>query len=101
MSARLQRAEDGRRMLSGDLDPDGVATLYARTDEVLGDGPSVAIDLAGVDSAGSAGLALLLQWRQEGARRGIGVGFANLPDGIRRSARLAGVESLLPDAGAL
>lgn len=98
MSAELRSADDGTWRLSGVLDFDSVATLYRRTGEVLGGDEAVALDLAGVEAANSAGVALLLEWRRQAHRRGVRLALSGLPEPVLRVARLSGVEALLTGA---
>ncbi len=64
-------------------------------------GPAIEVDLSGVSSGDSAGLAVLLQWLGWGRRRGVAISFSQVPDSIRAMARISEVESiLLRDASA-
>lgn len=55
----------------------------------------VEVDLAGVSSVDSAGLALLLCWLADARRDGRRLGFTNLPAQLVAIARISDVEPLL------
>lgn len=95
MSATLDANGDGSWRIEGVLDFTSVATLFARTGEVLAGADAVTIDLSGVERANSAGVALLLEWRREAQRRGIALELDGLPEAVLRVARLSGVEDVL------
>ncbi|MEX0606977.1 MAG: STAS domain-containing protein [Halofilum sp. (in: g-proteobacteria)] len=94
MRAWLEAGSDGVWRLAGTLDFDSVPPLFAQTDELLAAGP-VGLDLAGVEQANSAGVALLLEWRRVAQRRGVDLTLRGLPESVRRLAGLADVERLL------
>lgn len=52
-------------------------------------------DLAGVTTADSTGLALLLAWKAECRRQGADLGFRGVPARLRALAALTGAEQLL------
>jgi phospholipid transport system transporter-binding protein len=56
---------------------------------------SVEIDLAALDSADSATLAVLIAWSAQARRRGAKLRYAHAPQGLRNLARLCEVENLL------
>lgn len=95
MSAQAVRDDDQVWRLSGTLDFESVRDLYARTDELLGDGG--VIDLSGIEASNSAGVALLLEWRRQAHLRGVVLELRALPESVRRVARLSDVEALLAD----
>lgn len=53
------------------------------------------IDLTGVNSVDSAGLALLIEWVRLGRRQNRNITFLNIPTRMLPLARLFGVEHLL------
>lgn len=53
------------------------------------------LDCAAVNEADSGGLAVMLDWRREAARRGVVLRYENLPAPIAQLARISGVDSLL------
>jgi len=60
-----------------------------------GRGP-LEIDLRGVRSANSAGLALLLEWTELARRRKLSLRFLNLPESLARLADLTNATQILP-----
>jgi phospholipid transport system transporter-binding protein len=61
---------------------------------------ALAVDCAGVPSADSAGLAVLIEWRRWSRQHGRQLKFVNLPTQINAIARLSEVSQLLADAAA-
>jgi len=55
-------------------------------------------DLAGVKSADSSGVALLLAWQRRALDAGHRLTFVNVPDNVQKLAALYGVDTLLPQA---
>lgn len=55
----------------------------------------VQIDCAGVTESDSAGLAVLIEWLAAATRLGRHVHYQNLPEGIRATAQISDVTSLL------
>jgi phospholipid transport system transporter-binding protein len=93
----LQRDTDGVIRLSGTLDFESAPRLYARTASIFAEGDDVVIDGSALDSANSAGLALLLEWLAEARRRECTMSFRVLPEALLALARLSGVDDLLTD----
>lgn len=96
MNASLSAQADGRIALSGELDFGSVATLLGQGLERLESGKPLLLDLSGVTHSNSAGLALLLEWLDQGRRRGVRVQFDNIPDSLLAIARISNVTELLP-----
>lgn len=94
MSATLEQGPDGVWRIVGSLDFESVPALYRHTDTLLAAGP-VEIDLAGVERANSAGVALLLEWRRQAHRRGVELHLRELPAAVLQLARLSDVENLV------
>ena len=96
--AHIRQLEHGRLEVEGELVFATVGRLLRDSEALLpGDGP-LAIDLQGVEGSDSAGLALLLEWLDRGRTLGRSIRFRNLPDSLRKIARLSNLESLLPTA---
>ena len=55
-------------------------------------------DLAGVKSADSSGVALLLAWQRRALNAGHRLTFINVPDNVRKLAALYGVDTLVAPA---
>jgi phospholipid transport system transporter-binding protein len=92
---RLDHGTPGTLALSGTL---GFATAAAALQgliEALRAGDRTQIDLAGVRSSDSAGLACMLAVLAETRGRGQAVSLLHVPEGMRTLARVSGVEALL------
>lgn len=61
----------------------------------INDNASLDIDLAGVTSANSAGLALLIEWLAIARRSEHIVTFHHIPDGLRQLAGVCQVDGLI------
>lgn len=97
MSATLQQGGDGVWRIAGALDFESVPALYTHTDALLAAGP-IELDLAGVERANSAGVALLLEWRRQAHRRGVELHLRELPTQVLQIARLSDAEALVSGA---
>jgi ABC-type transporter Mla MlaB component len=58
-------------------------------------GSSQSVDLSELAAADSAGLAVLVEWRTEAARRGVHLRYAGAGEGLRALARLADLDAEL------
>lgn len=56
---------------------------------------SLTIDLSGVDSSNSAGLALLIEWRAIARASDHSVTFSHIPDSLRQLAQVCQVDGLI------
>lgn len=56
---------------------------------------SLVVDLSGVSSSNSAGLALLIEWLAVGRRSGHVVSFHHIPDTLRQLAGVCQVDGLI------
>ncbi len=85
--------DGGRYEISGRLTFQTVPQFFSRTQEMLvaGNGP-VTVDLAGVTLADSAGIALLVEWRQEARAAGRTLAFANIPEQVRKIIHVSGLQ---------
>ena len=81
--------------LRGNLGLTNVAALAARAGELVTGRSAVTVDLAGVERADSAALALLLEWRRAADRAGCALAFSNVPEGLGAIADASGVDELL------
>lgn len=73
------------------------ATAKRALDELdarLPDGGSIAVDLSALDGD-SAGLAVLVEWRAQAARRGVHLRFSGANAGLRALARLSDLDAEL------
>lgn len=92
---KLDRGTPGTLALSGTLGFATAAVALQGLNEALRAVDSAQLDLAGVRSSDSAGLACVLAVLAEARGRGQAVGLLHVPDGMRTLARVSGVEALL------
>ncbi|MBX2886358.1 MAG: STAS domain-containing protein [Granulosicoccus sp.] len=90
-------AQDAARrcLVSGALD---FTTAKAARDEVaslIAEYESLIIDLSGVDTSNSAGLALLIDWLAVAKQSQHSVTFSHIPDSLRQLAEVCQVSDLL------
>lgn len=94
--ARLIPSGNSFARLEGPLDFDSVSHLLAAGAALLRRPGPFQIDLSGVTSANSAGLALLLEWMDLARSRGIDIVYTNLPESLLRIAAFSNLTALLP-----
>jgi len=86
--------------LSGPLTFASVPYVFETVEQRLKGGATIMqIDLAGVGSVDSAGLALLLEWQSRQRKSGHTLAVHNAPDSLLRLARLAEADDLLNLSG--
>ncbi|MBX2825342.1 MAG: STAS domain-containing protein [Gammaproteobacteria bacterium] len=96
--ATVTRGDDGRLYISGVLDFSTVTDLLDDINRsVSGQGES-SVDLAGVEHANSAGLALLAELKATAVRGGRSLVFENVPDSLSQIATVCQVRELLLDS---
>ena len=95
------RESDARVRLQSPLRFATVAALRQRGLELIGAaGAELTIDLSGVSSADSAGLALLIDWLGRARESNKTLHYAQPPEALRALARLSDVEALITGQGA-
>lgn len=94
--ARLIDDGEGRFSLQGVLDFGTVTALRDQGEPLFQAGGQVRIDLAGVETANSAGLALLVEWLDMARARGASLQLANMPESLTRIAAFSNLQDLLP-----
>lgn len=82
--------------VEGVLDFDTVGPLALESRRQFMGKERLEVDLQGVRSSNSAGLALLLEWLELARRHGISLRFRNLPESILRLAAITNLTGLLP-----
>ena len=94
---QLATGGDGSLILTGVLNITTVTRIHQDSLDRFGDAVSIpeSIDLTGVTSADSAGLALLIEWIRLGKKQGREIKFLNIPAQMHPLARLFGVDHLL------
>lgn len=86
--------QGNRYLIDGPITLDNVSTLISEGEAF--DGQSVIVDLAGVTSADSSALSLLLEWRRRLGSVGRQITFTNMGHNLRSLADLYGVVDLIP-----
>jgi phospholipid transport system transporter-binding protein len=76
---------------------DSAREALAQGETAIGLGETV-FDLAGVKSADSSGVALLLAWQRRAQNAGHRLTFINVPDNVRKLSALYGVDTLVAPA---
>jgi phospholipid transport system transporter-binding protein len=94
--ARLESVGNGRLRVEGVLDFGSVAPLLAQGEALMPRTGRVQIDLGGVETANSAGLALLLEWLDLARARGVDLRYLDMPESLTRIAAFSNLGSLLP-----
>lgn len=90
---------EGRFALAGVLDFHTAAAILKRSEELFVDpAPRLQLDLAAVEHADSAGLALLLECLSRAGRANKELCFPHLPEQILAIARISEVEGLVTEA---
>ncbi len=89
---------EGRARVVGALEFATVSALLPLGTDAIDLGHATVIDLAGVCSSDSSGLALLIEWLSVAKSAGKRLRFENVPPQIHDLARLSDVDEML-DAG--
>ncbi|WP_455375430.1 STAS domain-containing protein [Kaarinaea lacus] len=93
---QVQVQSDGHFLITGDLDFYSVPKILSASQSLFEASQSLTIDLSGVESSNSAGLALLIEWMRIADSKSCPIKFLNVPDQLRQVAQLCGVEEKLP-----
>jgi phospholipid transport system transporter-binding protein len=91
----IDAAAPGRLSVRGELDFDSAPAALSRGLELLGDANDCEIDLSGLSSGDSAGLAVLIEWVASARRRGATLRYTGVPAQMRAIARISALEELL------
>jgi len=83
---------DGRLSVSGMLTFDTVPDAYARSAAWVSGGAAASVDLARVQRADSAGLALMVEWLRLARIAGRGLKFIQIPEQVHEIIRVNGLE---------
>lgn len=93
--ATITRQDARSYGVQGVMTFDSVAALWRQSMDIFPDEAVFQIDLTQVTHTDSAGLALLVEWLREGARRGARIELLNLPAQLLVLAEAANVEKVL------
>lgn len=93
---QIQLQSDGQYLITGDLDFHTVPRIWSASQSLFAGGKSLTVDLSGVESSNSAGLALLIEWIRFADSNNCSIKFLNLPDQMLQVAQLCGVDEKLP-----
>ena len=94
--SQIESGADGQFLITGDLDFQTVPRVWSASQALFADSKTLTIDLSGVNSSNSAGLALLIEWMRFAEEKNCSIKFENLPEQMRQVAQLCGVEDKLP-----
>jgi len=97
MVAEVNARSSDTLLLAGDVTSENVVSLRAKGESVIGKMTSRGtIDLAGLCSANTITLSLLLSWLRFAKRRNVSVVISQSPGKLFDMARVSGLESVLP-----
>ena len=85
----------GTLRVSGAITYANAARALLQSPQAPGGGATLNIDLAALEDADSATLAVLIAWSAQARRRGAALRYQRAPQGLRNLARLCDVETLL------
>jgi len=95
MNCELKESAPGQFDLTGVLGFDTVVALLAQGHSRFDGKTTVAVNLAGVTHADSAGLALLLEWLREARQQGRTLTYQAVPAQLHALARISEVADWL------
>ena len=93
--ANINSLEQGSLSVSGELGFKSVPMLYTSSLKFFQNSHNLDIDLAGVNHADSAGVALLIEWIRQARQQNRTINFHNIPSQLLAIARLCGVAEML------
>jgi len=94
-SYQLDNDAAGTLRLRGVISFVNAAQAFAAPPQSLQRGAALDVDLAALESADSATLAVLIAWSAAARERDTALRYLHAPQGLRNLAKLADVESLL------
>jgi len=96
----IHTGEDGTVHLGGEMNLVSTPGLYQELQSrFTGSGPTLNIDLAGINHADSSGLALLLEWQAMAHKFDRSLHITNAPAGLLRLAKLCEADKLMDISG--
>jgi phospholipid transport system transporter-binding protein len=85
----------GTLRVSGAITYANAAHALTQAPRAPGGGATLDVDLAALEDADSATLAVLIAWSAQARRRGAALRYLRVPQGLRNLARLCDVDGLL------
>lgn len=96
-ATRIEAVGSGRFRVEGDLTFATVSRALGEGQRLFeGAGETIAVDLAGVARADSAGLALLVEWLRTARGGGREIRFEHVPRQMMEMARVSSLDDILP-----
>lgn len=95
MPFRIEPAGPERLRAIGELDFSTAAAALEQGEAMLATGQRWTVDLSGVTSGDSAGVAVLLEWLSAAAARRAALSFESIPQQMLAIARISELEDLL------
>jgi phospholipid transport system transporter-binding protein len=89
---------NGRFLLSGHLGFESATQALTESQQLFTDHKKIQLDLSGVESADSAGLALLVEWTGWAKREKRKLSLVNTPSQAIALAKISEVDEILPFA---
>ena len=94
-SASFEVLQEGRARVAGALEFGTVTALLPSGSDAIEQGRAATIDLSGVTSSDSAGLALLIEWLSVAQAAGRSLKFENIPLQLHQLGALSDVDELI------
>jgi phospholipid transport system transporter-binding protein len=91
----IEQAAEGRLVATGELSFETAAHALRQGDAHLKRGGTWVVDLAGVESGDSAGLAVLIEWLATARASGAAVRYERVPEQMLAIARISDIDELL------
>jgi len=92
---RLESDAAGTLRVRGAISFANAAQAFASPPHADHGAAALDVDLAALENADSATLAVLIAWSAAARQRGMGLRYLHAPEGLRNLAKLANVERLL------
>ena len=93
--AQLEVSTNGQLKLSGTVNFKTVPGLVVDSQALFKNANGLEVDLADVNRADSAGVALLVEWQRRAQEINEPIRFINIPSQMLAIARLSGVDEML------
>lgn len=98
MSENVSLTENGNTLaLSGVLDVKTATAILKKSQQFIKTKQEAAIDFSKVAYADSAALALILHWRRQVKQQNTKITLKNIPEQIRRIAKLSELDQIIFD----